>query len=161
MAKLRLTQRAGLGEPASAPENLVQLAALSRKEGEEICTWPSLTFLLQLFNFFSFGRARLQRAGASISGHFQNLFCLRRMGGRGGRVWGEGRCRSVPQAKPKPTSHALPLLQCRSLLLNHTLTLQCTNGCITCFALSSARLTSVPTTGRCPQIIGSFSPDMY
>ena len=130
------------------------------------CTWPSLmyglTFLLRLFKFFSFGCARLQRAGASISGHFQNLFCLRRMGGRGGGVWGEGRCRSLTQAKPKPTSHALPLLlQCRSLLLNHTLTLQCTNGCITCFALSSARLTSVPTTGRCPQIIGSFSPDMY
>ena len=38
LAQLRLTQRAGLGEPALARQNLVQLVALLK--GAEICTAP-------------------------------------------------------------------------------------------------------------------------
>ena len=48
LAQLRLTQRAGLGEPALAQENLVQLAALWK--GAEICTAPGLASI-----FFHFG----------------------------------------------------------------------------------------------------------
>lgn len=114
LAQLRLTQRAGLGEPAPSfhsqisvgrCRNIVLAApgpALSRDfsfAAVQLFCWDWLCSLAQ-------GRCpNLRTLSKSI------LFAAHG-GARGG---GEGRCRSVTQAKPKPTSHASPALPCSSL----------------------------------------------
>ena len=106
LAQLRLTQRAGLGEPAPSfhsqisvgrCRNIVLAApgpALSRDfsfAAVQLFCWDWMCSLAQ-------GRClNLRTLSKSI------LFAAHG-GARGG---GEGRCRSVTQAKPKPTSHAL------------------------------------------------------
>ena len=115
LVQLRLTQRASLLAPLKwALLSLLDLGGKVQKYTGAPGPTLSRDFSFRAVQLFSLNWlcSLAAGAGASISGHFQNLFCLRRMGGGGSSV-GRGQ---VQVSHPSQAKTNLTRSTCSALL---------------------------------------------